>query len=277
MAHTAQRVSDIYAFHIQQNDVNQEFIAIADDQGFARRGLIFINLNYKGSPDAIRQKAHAVGDFVGRELLGYDHNEHALAWCNHVIEKASSTLYPLRSFAIFVKKYCTDPIFISGALESALMSDNHAGWNGRHREFPSVLAQWEMLTTSDWRQHEQWRVEKDWNEHYYVVVGDDIMDDAEVEIVGAQSQKRWKWSFSNFCDILHYLIIGLITEDELSLPWNSQPELLRTLSPEWLQGFQDDIAAARDMDDSDSGDDCGDSAEFEVLKEIYASGMYGPV
>ena len=269
MAHTAQRVSEIYAFHIQQKDLNQQFMAIADDQDFARRGLLFINLHYKGSPDAIRQKAHAVGDFVGHELLGYDHNEYALALCNHVIEKTTSTLYPLRSFAIFVDKHCSDPAFISQELDSALLCEKHTGWGGRHRRFPSVLAQWEMLTTSELRQHEQWRVEKDWNEQYYVVVGDGLMDDAEVEIVSAKSRRRWKCSFDNFCETMHYLSIGLITEEELSLPWTAQPELLRALSPSWLQGFQDDIAAACDLDESESGDD------DEAVRELLATG-YDP-
>lgn len=40
---------------------------------------------------------------------------------------------------------------------------------------------------------------------------------------------------------MHYLTIGLITEEELSSPLRAQPELLRALSPAWLQGFQDDI------------------------------------
>jgi len=30
------------------------------------------------------------------------------------------------------------------------------------------------------------------------------------------------------------------------------------------------------LDDSDSGGDEEDEAEFEVFKEIYATGMYGP-
>ena len=154
MAYTSPRVSDIYAFHIQQNDLNQQFIAIADDQDFARRGLLFINLNYKGSPDAIRQKAHAVGGFVCDELSGYSHEEHAIAWCNHVIEKNSSTLYPLRSFAIFVERYCTDHKMISRELDSAIFCGKHNGWSSRHRDFPSVLAQWEILNTGERTQHE---------------------------------------------------------------------------------------------------------------------------
>ena len=68
---------------------------------------------------------------------------------------------------------------------------------------------------------------------------------------------------------MHYLSIGLIAEEELSLPWTAQPELLRALSPSWLQGFQDDIAAAGDLDDSDSGDD------DEVVRELLATG-YDP-
>lgn len=67
------------------------------------------------------------------------------------------------------------------------------------------------------------------------------MDDAEVEIVSVKTKRRWKWSFENFCDILHYLSIGLITEDELSLPWKAQPELLRALTPDWLQGLKGDV------------------------------------
>lgn len=116
----------------------------------------------------------------------------------------------------------------------------------------------------------QWRIEKDWNEHYYVLVGDGLMDDAEVEIVSVKSQKRWKWSISNLCEILHYLTIGLITEEDLSSPWRAQPELLRALSPAWLQGFQDDIAAAGDMEDSDSGLD-----DDEAARELLATG-YDP-
>ena len=96
------------------------------------------------------------------------------------------------------------------------------------------------------------------------------MDDAEVEIVSVKSHKRWKWSVSNFCEIMHYLTIGLITEEELSSPWKAQPELLRALSPAWLQGFQDDIAATSDMEDSDSGLD-----DDEAVKESLATG-YDP-
>ncbi|GAB7325108.1 hypothetical protein MBLNU13_g09195t2 [Cladosporium sp. NU13] len=234
--------------------------------------LIFINLNYKGTSDAVREKAHAIGEFINHELINYD-GDHAEAWCDHVIHKTSTTLYPLRSFAIFVSKYCTHRQMISSELGSAIFCGKHTGWNGRHGRFPSVLAQWEMVTTSPSTQHEQRRIEKDWNEHYYVVVGDGLMDDAEVEIVSVKSQKRWKWSISNFCEILHYITIGLITEEELSSPWKAQPELLRALSPAWLEGFQDGgMASVTD----DSGDDDGEEAEMEIFREIYAIGMYGP-
>ena len=97
------------------------------------------------------------------------------------------------------------------------------------------------------------------------------MDDAEVEIVSVKSQRRWSWSISNFCEILHYLTIGLITEEELSSPWKGQPEILRALSPAWLQGFQDDIAAAGDIDDNDS--DSGD--DDEAARSLLAMG-YNP-
>jgi hypothetical protein len=65
-----------------------------------------------------------------------------------VIEKTTLALYPLRSFAIFVQKFCIDRQMISHELDSALFCGKHTGWNSRHREFPSVLAQWEMVTTS---------------------------------------------------------------------------------------------------------------------------------
>lgn len=269
MAYTAARVSDIYAFHTKQHDLNQQFVAIADDREIARRGLLLINLNCKGTPDAIRQKAHAIGGFVNNELMDHD-GDYAEAWCDHVVYRTSTTLYPLRSFAIFVAKYCTDREMISSELDSAIFCGKHTGWNSRHSKFPSVLAQWEMLTTSASTQHEQWRIEKDWNELYYVIVGDGLTDDAEVEIVSVKSHKRWKWSVSNFCEIMHYLTIGLITEEELSSPWKAQPELLRALSPAWLQGFQDDIAATSDMEDSDSGLD-----DDEAVKESLATG-YDP-
>lgn len=83
---------------------------------------------------------------------------------------------------------------ISSELDSAIFCGKQTGWSSRHSKIPFVLAQWEMVTTSASAQHEQWRIEKDWNQHYYVLVGDGIMDDAEVEIVGVKSQKRWKWS-----------------------------------------------------------------------------------
>jgi hypothetical protein len=69
--------------------------------------------------------------------------------------------------------------------------------------------------------------------------------------------------------VLHYLTIELITEEQLSSPLNAQPELLRALLPDWLQGFQDDIAAAGDMDDSDSGN------YDEAVREPLATG-YNP-
>lgn len=247
VAYTAARVSDIYAFHTKQQDLNQQIVVVADDRDIARKGLIFINLNYKGTPDAIRQKAHVIGEFIGHDLTAYD-DYYAEAWCDHAIYKTSPTLYPLRSFAIFVSRCCNDREMISNALDTAILCGNHTGWNDRHREFPPVLAQWEMMTTSALTQHEQWRIEKNWNEHYYVVVGDGLMDDAEVEIVSVKSQRRWKLSIANFYEIMHYLTIGLITEEELSLPWKAQPELLRALSPAWLQGSLDDMAS--DTDDS---------------------------
>jgi hypothetical protein len=73
--------------------VNQQFVAIVDDQDIARRGLLLINLNYKGTPDAIRQKAHAVGGFVNHELMDYD-GDYAEVWCDQVIYRVSMTLYP---------------------------------------------------------------------------------------------------------------------------------------------------------------------------------------
>jgi hypothetical protein len=73
-------------------------------------------------------------------------------------------------------------------LESALLSDKHNGWKQRHSQFPPVLAQWEMVATTASKQHEQSRVERDWNEGYYVLVGDGLMDHSEVEIVSVKSQ-----------------------------------------------------------------------------------------
>jgi hypothetical protein len=104
-----------------------------------------------------------------------------------VIEKTTLALYPLRSFAMFVQKFCIDRQMISHELDSALFCGKHTGWNSRHREFPSVLAQWEMVTTSPSTQHEQWRIEKDWYEDHYVVVGDGLIDESEVEIVSVKS------------------------------------------------------------------------------------------
>lgn len=59
----------------------------------------------------------------------------------------------------------------------------------------------------------------------------------------------------------------MLTEEELSSPWRAQPELLRALSPAWLQGFQDDIAAAGDADVSDSG-----LNDDEAVRELLATG-----
>jgi len=249
----------------------EQFVTIANEQDVARRGLLLINLNYKGTPDAIRQKAHAIGDFIGHELVDYDH-EYGAAWSYHVINKTRSTLYLLRAFAMFVEKFCADRAFISRQLEHAIRSDKHASFMDRHSQFPPVLAQWELLETSELKQHEQSRVEKDWSEDYYVVVGDGLMDDAEVEIVSVKSGKRWKWGFENFCDTMHFLTIGLITEEELSLPWKAQPELLRALSPDWLQGFRDDMVS--DGDDSGSDGDSEGLRDEERLRDTRASGSY---
>lgn len=255
MGQTSIQVSRISAFHIQQKDLNQQFVFIADEQDVARRGLLFINLNYKGNLDAIRQKADAIGDFVGRELYDRGREEHGDAWSSHVIEQANSKLYPLRSFAIFADIHPMDRGIIASELSSALVCNNHASWMGQHSRFPSVLAQWESLTTRELTQHEQGRVEKDWNEHCYVFVGKRFLSNAEVEIVSIKSKRRWKWSFENFCGILHYLTIGLITEEQLSLPWKAQPELLRAISPDWMQSFKDDMFSDAEDDDDDEDDE----------------------
>jgi hypothetical protein len=45
-----------------------------------------------------------------------------------------------------------------------------------------------MVATTASKQHEQSRVERDWNEGYHVLVGDGLMDHSEVEIVSVKSQ-----------------------------------------------------------------------------------------
>jgi hypothetical protein len=264
-------MSDICAFHVQQKDMNQQFVVIANEQDFARRGLLLINLNYKGTPDAIRQKSHAISDFICHGLI--DHDEaYGEAWSDYVINNTRSTLYPLRSFAMFMNNHCTNARMLSYHLKDALLSDKHASFMHRHRHFPPVLAQWKWPESTELKQLQEDRAEMDLNEDYYAVVGDGLMDDAEVEIVSVKSGKRWKWSFENFCDIMHYLTIGLITEEELSLPWKAQPELLRALSPDWLQVLRDDMVS--EANESGSDGDSEDVRDEERFQDIRASGLY---
>ena len=75
--------------------LNQSLLFIADRQDLYAQGLLIVNLNFKGSIDALRQKIFVEGDFVPLVNIGNT------VW-EETLSNATLPLYPRRKFAVFV-------------------------------------------------------------------------------------------------------------------------------------------------------------------------------
>ncbi|KAL1587742.1 hypothetical protein WHR41_03664 [Cladosporium halotolerans] len=205
------RPTDILATHRDRNDVNQGFLLIADRQDVLKEGLLCVNLNYKGAPDAVREKAHEL--CYALPSLSIDNTD----WKDDVLANASLPLYPRNAFAILVDLSAAARRNVADIADTV-----DGGLVGRHRDTGTILAEWDGVNTSDvsaMASHfTKSRVEKDWRGDYFLCIRESTVEVKKVEIVNARTQKCRTFTWETAGEALVWLTVGLIREEELDEP-----------------------------------------------------------
>jgi len=95
----------------------------------------------------------------------------------------------------------------------------NGGLGGRREDTGGIMAEWESMGPSsleDLIQYfaQEW-MEKGWHEHYFVCVRQPVVQEGNVEIVSAKTQKCWEWPQKTAGEVLVWLFVGLVHEDQL--------------------------------------------------------------
>lgn len=188
--------------------MNQGFLLIADRQDVANEGLLCVNLNFKGGPDAVREKAQELR--YALPSLSIDNTD----WVDDMLANAEQPLYPRKSFAMLV-----DPSPVARDNVADAVDAVDGGLAGRRGGAGTVLAEWEGVDTKDVnvmvRHFEDSRAEKGWRGNYFLCVRKETVESNKVEIVSARTQKCRSYAWEVAGEILVWLAAGLVHEDEL--------------------------------------------------------------
>lgn len=197
--------------HRERNDVNQSFLVIANCQDVATYGLLCVNLDFKGAPDVVREKAdnlcHALPS------LSIDNTD----WHEDILANAELPLYPRKAFGMLV-----DPTATARSSVAEIVNAIDGGLRGRHQGIGTVLAEWEGVETDDLdgmlRHFEKSRVGQGWNEDYVLCVRESAVEARMVDIVNAKTQRCHTCPWETAGEILVWLFVGMIAEEELDEP-----------------------------------------------------------
>ncbi|KAI7270787.1 hypothetical protein KC345_g7334 [Hortaea werneckii] len=126
------RPEDIIHFQKGRKDVNQRFFLIADRHDIEIEGLLVVNLDFQGVPDAARMKAHEA--YYAVPSLNIDNTD----WQDDVKTAAALPNNHRKAFAVLV-----DPNLNSRRNVTHIVEKIHQGVQSSHGETATVLAEWE--------------------------------------------------------------------------------------------------------------------------------------
>lgn len=191
--------------------LNQSLLVIADRQDLAAEGLLIVNLNFKGSVDALRQKVFFAGDFVPSVNIGNTTWEETLS-------NATIPLYPRRKFAVFA-----DRGFHPRYLMTEVLNGMNAGLGNRRAKTGTIFANWESAPEEDvrdivrfWRENAR---EREWDSRFFVLVKSDAWDHGKAIMMsikeGQDEVQEMTIDVENIGEVLVRLYVGFVTLDEV--------------------------------------------------------------
>lgn len=207
------------AFHREQDNVNQECLLIANREDVPKEGLLVVKLGSEKAVDAIRQKAHSLA--YGLQALSLM----SVMWEDDILANVSRPLNPRAAFAIL-----SAPCMNKGDM-SKVCEIVDGGLGGRHADAGTVLSQWEALETEgrdEMMNHfEEWRIEMDWDERYFLLCTGAAWSAGKVDLVSARPGKQWQWPCETAGEVLAWLYIEMIGETDIDDP----PSMVKALLP----------------------------------------------
>lgn len=223
MSYSPDRPSRILAAHKNLDDVNQDFLLIADRQDVANEGLLCVNLDFKGAPDAVREKAQELR--YALPSLSIDNTD----WVDDILTNAERPLYPRAAFAMLVH-----PSTVARRNAADVVDVVDGGLGGRRRGTGTVLAVCEDVDTDDvnamtWHFSDSC-ADKGWQGDYFLCVGGETVHSSKVETVSARTQKRRSYTWEIAGEILVWLAVGLVREEDCDEPGDVEREQLAGLS-----------------------------------------------
>ena len=194
-----------------RTSLNQKLLVIIDRQDLEAEGLLVVNLNFRGSVDALRQKTFFAGDFVPSVDVGNTAWEETLA-------NATLPLYPRRRFAVFA-----DPGFHPRYLMTEVLNRMNAGLNNRRADTGTIFANWASAlgddvaeTTRFWRGNAR---EREWDARHFVLVKKDAWDNGKAVVIsvveGLDKARETMIDVERIGEVLVWLYVGLVTLDEV--------------------------------------------------------------
>lgn len=191
--------------------LNQSLLVIADRQDLAAEGLLIINLDFKGSTDALRQKVFFAGDFVPSVNVGNTTWEETLS-------NATLPLYPRRRFAVFA-----DRGFHPRYQMTEVVKRMNAGLGNRRAETGTIFANWESAPGDDvgeivdfWRENAR---EREWDDRYFVLVRKDAWDHGKAVMISVEDGKdethEMMIDVERIGEVLVRLFVGFVTLEEV--------------------------------------------------------------
>lgn len=201
----------IHDHRSHSQSLNQSLLIIADRPDLDAEGVLVVNLNFKGSVDALRQKVYFAGDFVPSVNVGNTSWEETLS-------NATLPLYPRRKFAVFA-----DQGFHPRYLMREVLDRMNSGLGSRRAGTGTVFAEWESAPGHDigeivrfWRENAR---EREWEARYFVLVRKDTWSKGKAVIVSVESgqdeARKTTIEVERIGEVLVWLYVGLVTSDEV--------------------------------------------------------------
>lgn len=209
MSFTGARPDDAINFHKGQKDVNQRFLLIADRQNIETEGLLVVNLDFQGVPDAVRMKAHKA--CYALPSLNIDNTD----WQEDIKTSITVPTDVCKAVAVLV-----DPSPKCRRNATHIVERIHQGAQSSHGETTTVLAEWEGVGTDileDFMKYfDEWKAGKDWQSQFCICVREPIIESGQVEIVSAKSRKSIQLPCEKAGEALASLAIESMEENDLA-------------------------------------------------------------
>lgn len=120
--------SEVFALHRKDNEVNQNYFAIADREDWIEHGILVVNINYKGFADAVRVKVYEAGDLLASLEISN-------AFWEDLLSQEEVPLYPRRKFAIHIRAELSRSVGVKEVLDKL-----NSGSGGRRIGAENIFA-----------------------------------------------------------------------------------------------------------------------------------------